>query len=296
MAEYDENKLVRLSALKALAEKVKADFATNEALAEVISQVEGLEIPQNVSDLTNDLKFQTEAEVSAAIAAAIAKEALAGLKKVDTLPFYEEAEDNVLYLYKNEKTQHFDIYAKVEGSNKLEWLDDVTVDLDNYITTEKLTAELEKKANVEHTHEYAGAAEPGGSANSAVKLDTDTAGSDIKPVYFSDGIPVEGAHTIQSDVPADAKFTDTTYKPMGGASTDAAGTEGLVPKPEAGNENSFLKGDGTWAVPPDTDTTYERATGSSDGLMSMEDKTKLDGISIASEQEVTDMIKEVLGA
>ena len=67
--------------------------------------------------------------------------------------------------------------------------------------------------------------------------------------------------TIEKSVPADAEFTDTTYGVMGGASTSEAGTEGLVPAPEAGNHNSYLRGDGTWAVL--TDTTYDVMTGAS---------------------------------
>ena len=41
-----------------------------------------------------------------------------------------------------------------------------------------------------HTHSYAGSSTAGGSANSAVKLDTATAGDSNTPVYFSGGKPV----------------------------------------------------------------------------------------------------------
>ena len=41
-----------------------------------------------------------------------------------------------------------------------------------------------------HTHSYAGSSSAGGSANSAVKLDTATAGDSNTPVYFSGGKPV----------------------------------------------------------------------------------------------------------
>ena len=41
-----------------------------------------------------------------------------------------------------------------------------------------------------HTHNYAGSASAGGSANSAVKLDTAKAGDSNTPVYFSGGKPV----------------------------------------------------------------------------------------------------------
>ena len=43
---------------------------------------------------------------------------------------------------------------------------------------------------------------------------------------------------------------------MKGSSSSAAGEIGLVPKPAAGSSNRYLRCDGTWAVPPDTNTTY----------------------------------------
>lgn len=65
-------------------------------------------------------------------------------------------------------------------------------------------------ASAGHTHNYAGSGSAGGSANSAVKLDSN-AGSSVQPVYFSGGKPVVIGYTIASSVPANAKFTDTTY-------------------------------------------------------------------------------------
>lgn len=55
-------------------------------------------------------------------------------------------------------------------------------------------------------------------------------------------------HTVNANVPAGAKFTDTntTYSTMNGASAQAAGTQGLVPAPGKGKQNSFLRGDGSW--------------------------------------------------
>lgn len=45
------------------------------------------------------------------------------------------------------------------------------------------------KANSSHTHSYAGSSSAGGSATSAVKLDTSTAGSSTVPVYWTGGKP-----------------------------------------------------------------------------------------------------------
>ena len=53
-------------------------------------------------------------------------------------------------------------------------------------------------------------------------------------------------HTVESNVPANAKFTDTTYSAFKGASASAAGGAGLVPAPAKGGQGKFLAGDGTW--------------------------------------------------
>ena len=117
------------------------------------------------------------------------------------------------------------------------------------------------------------------SANSAVKLDTSTAGSSTQPVYFSGGKPVACTYTLEKSVPSNAVFTDTnTWIALKGATTSAAGTAGYAPAPSAGAANRYLRSDGTWAVPPDTNTTYNTVTTSSAGLMSAADKTKLDSI------------------
>ena len=69
-----------------------------------------------------------------------------------------------------------------------------------------------------------------------------------------------------------------TWIALKGATTSAAGTAGYAPAPAAGAANRYLRSDGTWTVPPDTNTTYSVATTSANGLMSSADKSKLDGI------------------
>lgn len=46
---------------------------------------------------------------------------------------------------------------------------------------------------------------------------------------------------------------------------------------------------------PAQDTTYEKATAEKDGLMSKEDKAKLDGMAVAEDAEVQSMLDEVFG-
>ena len=62
---------------------------------------------------------------------------------------------------------------------------------------------------------------------------------------------------------------------MTGASSGGAGTMGLVPAPSAGAANRYLRSDGTWAVPPDNNTTYVPATDSANGLLTSADYKKL---------------------
>lgn len=90
-----------------------------------------------------------------------------------------------------------------------------------------LQSALDGKAASVHTHSYAGSSSAGGSANSAVKLDTTSAGSATQPVYFSGGKPVATTYTLGASVPAGAKFTDTnTWRPLGTtADTACAGND-----------------------------------------------------------------------
>lgn len=63
-----------------------------------------------------------------------------------------------------------------------------------------------------------------------------------KSVYDPTGI-VEAAGGIPDYVANHAP----TYGPFSGASASAAGAMGLVPSPKKGQQNRYLKGDGTWA-------------------------------------------------
>ena len=78
-----------------------------------------------------------------------------------------------------------------------------------------------------HTHSYAGSSSAGGSATSAVKLDTATAGSATQPVYFTGGKPAACTYTLGKSVPSNAVFTDTDTKNTAG-STDTSSKIFLV--------------------------------------------------------------------
>lgn len=126
---------------------------------------------------------------------------------------------------------------------------------------------------------------PGSDITSAVAnanaATNDSTGQNIASTYVKE-LTVDG-RTITVKRGNNTTFTfqtqDTTYGNMGGATTSAAGKAGLVPAPATGANNRYLRSDGTWAVPPDTNTTYPLASQSANGLMSSADKRKLDSLS-----------------
>lgn len=105
----------------------------------------------------------------------------------------------------------------------------------------KLKALLAGKSNTGHTHNYAGSASAGGSATSAVKLDTSTAGSATQPAYFTGGKPTACTYSLGSSVPSGAKFTDTTYS---AATTSANGLMSSTDKSKLDGIENFTLSDG----------------------------------------------------
>lgn len=161
---YNLENLTKLAALKALSERIKQDYATRESVETLSGRVDELvtsggepnvitavkvngaaqtitdkavdiEVPTKVSELNNDSKFQSDAQVAAAVAQAIAASGHARFENVATVPAADAAQENVLYLVMNSETNHYDIYAKIGAT--VELLDDTTVDLSGYVQKEE---------------------------------------------------------------------------------------------------------------------------------------------------------------
>lgn len=81
------------------------------------------------------LAERTKLETEKGIKAAIAETSHAKFEKVDTLPEIADAQENVMYLLFNTETNHYDIYAKI--GEKLEQLDDTSVNLEDYVLKEE---------------------------------------------------------------------------------------------------------------------------------------------------------------
>lgn len=83
----------------------------------------------------------------------------------------------------------------------------------------------------------------------------------VKIGYSANGknypVVLDGSGRMYVNVPW--TDTNTTYSNMGAATSSAAGKVGLVPAPDAGAQGKYLRGDGTWQMPPNT--TYSNMRG-----------------------------------
>lgn len=100
---------------------------------------------------------------------------------------------------------------------------------------------------------------------------------------------LNGSTLVVTVTPSEGETQTFEVPAMGAATSSSAGTAGLVPAPGSGKQDSFLRGDGTWVVP--TDTQYDDATTTAHGLMSTADKAKLDAFGKASDYALkTDIV------
>lgn len=121
----------------------------------------------------------------------------------------------------------------------------------------------------------------------ATKLGTDDVGSATNPVYLDEGVPRACTYELNKSVPADAVFTDTVYTHP--EYTALTGEPTTNQKPGFGDTVtvSQVKSDGTGHVTAMDDKTITipeaEASQSAHGLMSVNDKKKLDGITAGAE-------------
>lgn len=98
----------------------------------------------------------------------ISKSGHARFEVAEAIPDASAAQENIMYLVMNDKTQHYDIYAKV--NDKVVRLDDTTVDLSGYATKEQLEA-------------VSGGL--GGTVYAATKADLSTSDDSVISGYFT---------------------------------------------------------------------------------------------------------------
>ena len=144
--------------------------------------------------------------------AAISKSGHAKYQKVDAVPEATAAEENILYLVKNASTNHYDIYAKIDGA--MELMDDTTVSLDDYVTEEALAEAL--------------AGVGGGALYEATKTDLEAADSTVIEAYFtehSETSPKAGDVFVVTTIVSGVTYEQSAYRYTG---TDWAAMTGAV--------------------------------------------------------------------
>lgn len=165
-----DKKVISLEQLQMLAQRIKSE---NDKLNELISAIE---IPTDVSDLTNDLQFQTKSDVSSAIAEAVAGVSTLSIKIVDSVESIKPEEpgaDKFIYLVKKESEGDKDVYDEyMVVSQQVEKVGSTDVDLSDYVKkngTDRLmtVAEGEKLAGIK---DGANKVEKG-TGNGQIKID-----------------------------------------------------------------------------------------------------------------------------
>lgn len=98
----------------------------------------------------------------------------------------------------------------------------------NYVdgVTSNIQTQLNAKSASNHTHNYAGSSSVGGSATSAVKLDTSTAGDANTPVYFTGGKPVACTSLDLNTTGSAAKLATSRSITLGNDLTGSANFDG----------------------------------------------------------------------
>ena len=114
-----------------------------------------------------------------------------------------------------------------------------------------------------------------GIAANATKVEKGSANGKVK---------INGADTDVYTHPEHTAHESGLYK----VTVDASG--------HVTDASAVQKSDITGLGIPSQDTTYEKATQQKDGLMSKEDKIKLDGMVVAENDEVTEMLNEVFAS
>ena len=295
---YDVNKLVKLQALKDLAEKIHTDYATKEELG-AIKVPEYSVVKQGTAEagylstyyLTKDgaqtgekINIPKDFLVNSADILEVeeANEPYDGAKVgdlyIDFVVNSKDADETATHIYLpvNELVDAYTggngievtpsnvISAKIDTANANGL--GVTVagfklDLATATTAGAMSAADKTKLD--------------GIAANATKVEKGSANGKVK---------INGADTDVYTHPEHTAHESGLYK----VTVDASG--------HVTDASAVQKSDITGLGIPSQDTTYEKATQQKDGLMSKEDKIKLDGMVVAENDEVTEMLNEVFAS
>lgn len=202
-------------------------------------------VPTKTSELTNDSGFKTTDTVTtvtttgtgnAITAISATNGAVTATKGSSFLPLDGGTVTGVVK-FSNEELMTIDDWGiHGNGNQALRGFTDVEADY--------FTGELSGNAETATVASYLGEADKG---------------SATQPIYLDGGSPVACTYTLGKSVPSNAVFTDTTYSNF--VKSGSGAKAGLVPAPSTtAGTTKYLREDGTWATPPDNNTTYSNMT------------------------------------
>ena len=274
---YMIGEAARTSSLSATAESSGGGGRTYVAGANItiagstISADVGLADLAAVEDEAREARKDASNAPAAAGRAQEAADGKAALEHVHDERYYTEAETDAMLAGKADaghghtRTQIADFPASLPASDVYAWA--------KAPSKPSYTAAEVGAAGSSHGHTTATAKTAGflaaadkakldGVAENANAYVLPTAGAALGGVKTTSTVTSASGYTptpIIGGVPY-YKDTNTTYGIMTGATASAAGTAGLAPAPAKGAATRYLRSDGSWQTPPDTNTVYTHPT------------------------------------
>ena len=235
---------------------------TDKKIADLINGApETLDTLKEVADA-----IKANKTVADALTAAVGKKA--NQAELDT-----HVSNNTIHITSQERTNWNDANNKKHSHSNKSVLDGITSALIN--TWNKVTDKLDKTGDVSNTTTSFSTASTRSNIATGEKLSVSLGKiakffADLKTVAFTGSytdlsnkptsLPANGGnsakvngHTVNADVPAGAKFTDTNTTYSNFVKSGTGAKAGLVPAPSTtAGTTKYLREDGTWQVPPDT--------------------------------------------
>lgn len=267
---YNKEKLTKLEALQELSQRIKEDYATKESVTALSGRVDELETAGGEPNVIEEVKVN-----------GVAQEVSEKAVNITVPTKVSELNNDSQFQTNTEVAQAIQTAIAKTGHasfKKVDAVPDAETAAENvlYLVMNSKTKHYDIYAKVE---------------NEVVLLDDTTV--DLTNYVEKE----EGKGLSTNDYTAEDKeklaglnnYTHPAYTQQASGlykvTVDATGHVSAVV--------AVTKGDITALGIPAQDTTYSPATSKANGLMSKEDKTKLDGMEIASNEEVLEMLNTV---
>lgn len=277
---YDTSKLTKLAALKALAQKVESDYATKTSVTNLETRINEIVASGGEPNTINKIKVNGK------------EQTIAEDKSVDIVVPVKVSE-----LTNDSKFQtDTEVAAAIAAADHMKRkIVDSTADIDLDAADASQYIYMVKKGTTKTGDKYDEYMVLDGALEKVGDWEVDL--SNYQPKEEGKGLSTNDfTNELLTKLNGIADEANKYVHPTHEAHTSGfykvtVDAEGHVTAAAA-----VKKADITALGIPGQDTQYEAATSEADGLMSKEDKAKLDGMVIATDAEVTEMLNEVFSA